>query len=155
MSATRPDGPAAAATPAPACTSRFAAATQRPQRVPADEPAPDPATLPAHTTIMDGELLREARRRHSISRENLSWDSGVGIAVIARLERRPPVPRRCRDRTLARLAAALGEPPAALVPPDLVAVLGLAGPGDGAQPAGQPDQAAGAAAVGEPAAKSA
>jgi transcriptional regulator with XRE-family HTH domain len=122
-------------------TSRFAAATQRPPRVLADEPVPDVARLPAHTTIVDGERLREARRRHHISRESLAWNAGVGIETIARLERRLPVPRTCRDRTLARLAAALGEPPAALVPPELVAALGLDGCDD-APSAGQPPQPA-------------
>jgi DNA-binding XRE family transcriptional regulator len=141
MSATQSGDPAAAARPTAVGASRFAAATQRPPRVLAGEPAPDPARLPAHTTIVDGELLREARRRHQLSRENLAWDAGVGIETIARLERRPSVPRRCRDRTLARLAATLGEPPAALVPPEMVAALGLDG-SDDAPSAGQPPQPA-------------
>jgi hypothetical protein len=142
MSATRPGGPAAPARPPTAGTSRLAAAVQRTPRVPADEPVPDPARLPAHTTIVDGGLLREARRRHEVSRETLSWNSGIGIATISRLERRPPGPRYCRNRTLARLAAALGEPPAALVPPGMLTALGLAaaapsdaGPDQDAEPA--------------------
>jgi transcriptional regulator with XRE-family HTH domain len=146
MSATRRGGPAAARPPTG--TSRFAAPDQRAPRTPVDEPVPDVAKLPAHTTIVDGELLREARRRHQISRETLAWDAGIGIATLARLERRPPAPRCCRERTLARLAAALGEPPAALVPPDLVTALGL-GAADAPSDAG-PDQPAEPAADSEP-----
>jgi DNA-binding XRE family transcriptional regulator len=105
------------------------------------EPVPDPATLPRHITIVDGELLREARRRHHVSQETLAWDAGISITTITDLERRPPVPRRCRTRTLARLAAALGEPPAALVPPHMAAALGLTDSGD-VPIADQPDQPA-------------
>jgi hypothetical protein len=104
----------------------------------------DVRDLPPSTTVVDGRLLWEARRRHRVSRENLAWDAKIGITTIARLEQQPRGPRRCRIRTLARLAATLGEPPAALVPASLVAALGLEPapqPGPAAEP-DVPDQAA-------------
>lgn len=85
---------------------------------------------------------------------DLAWDVKVGITTIARLEQRPRGPRRCRIRTLARLAATLGEPPAALVPVGLVAILGLE-PVPQPGPAPEPDVPDQTAAPDEPAALSA
>ena len=64
------------------------------------------------TVTLDGQRLRALRRAHGLSQEKLAGLAGVSPATVRRLERqRHP---SCRGRTLARLAAALGEPPAAL-----------------------------------------
>jgi hypothetical protein len=146
MSHDRPPGRSTAArTPSTRTRSRSRSpliAGRRRVRTPADDIG-DVRDLPPSTTVVDGRLLWEARRRHRVSRENLAWDAKIGITTIARLEQQPRGPRRCRIRTLARLAATLGEPPAALVPASLVAALGLepAQPGPAAKP-DVPDQAA-------------
>ena len=64
------------------------------------------------TTMLNGTRLRQLRHEHSLSQESLAARAGLSLTTVARLERRPAGP--CRVRTLARLAAALGEPPAAL-----------------------------------------
>ncbi len=66
------------------------------------------------TTVLDGQRLRQLRHERALSQEKLACLAGLSPATVARLERLPrPL---CRGRTLARLAAALGEPPAALDP---------------------------------------
>jgi transcriptional regulator with XRE-family HTH domain len=62
------------------------------------------------TTTVDGTRLRQARREHALSRAELAGTAGISVATLARLERQPRT--RCRGRTLARLALALGEDPA-------------------------------------------
>lgn len=63
-------------------------------------------------TVLDGTRLRQLRRQHGMSAGELAGQAGVGRSTVTQLERHPE--RRCRTRTLARLAAALGQPPAAL-----------------------------------------
>ena len=66
------------------------------------------------TTVLDGQRLRQLRHERALSQEKLASLAGISPTTVARLERLPrPL---CRGRTLARLAAALGEPPAALDP---------------------------------------
>lgn len=65
-------------------------------------------------TVMDGNRLRQLRRQHGLSRDQLAVKAGISQSTVARLE---PCPRiTCRSRTLGRLAAALGVQPAALTP---------------------------------------
>ena len=64
------------------------------------------------TTVLDGQRLRQLRREHGLSQEKLADGAGISIATVARLERQPHP--SCRTRTVARLAAALGEHPAAI-----------------------------------------
>jgi DNA-binding XRE family transcriptional regulator len=89
------------------------------------QPGP-PATLgPAGTgsgsnrarrwiVVADGQRLRQLRRQHGMSQEALADRAGISLTTVGRLERqdRPS----CRGRTLARLAAVLGEHPAAIMP---------------------------------------
>jgi transcriptional regulator with XRE-family HTH domain len=63
-------------------------------------------------TVLDGARLRQLRRQNGLSAAELAGKAGVGLSTVTRLERHPKRP--CRTRTLARLAAALGQPPAAL-----------------------------------------
>jgi len=49
-----------------------------------------------------------------MSQEQLAGQAGISLTTVIRLERQPHA--SCRSRTLARLAAALGEDPAALTP---------------------------------------
>lgn len=140
MSVTSSDSPGPASESAstdasPRSRSRFAtpgrggrprrSAPDRPRRARSDAEVPDVDKLPARTVIVDGELLRAARLRHRTSQVDLAWDADVGVTTVGRLERRPVVPRMCKDTTLLQLAAALGESPAALVRPDMAAALGL------------------------------
>jgi DNA-binding XRE family transcriptional regulator len=62
------------------------------------------------TTAVDGTRLRQARREHGLSQAELAGTAGISVTTLARLERQPTT--RCRCRTLARLALALGEDPA-------------------------------------------
>jgi DNA-binding XRE family transcriptional regulator len=64
------------------------------------------------TTVVDGERLRQLRRQHGLSQEKLADRAGVSLTTVARLEGESRAP--CRCRTLARLAAALGEQPATI-----------------------------------------
>jgi Helix-turn-helix domain len=66
--------------------------------------------------IIDGQRLRQLRRQRGLSQETLADRAGVSVATVGRLERcgRPS----CRGRTLGRLAAVLGEHPAAIIPTD-------------------------------------
>jgi transcriptional regulator with XRE-family HTH domain len=70
------------------------------------------------TTVLDGQELRQLRRRRELSQEKLADLAGVSLGTVARLERLHRSP--CRGRTLARLAAALGERPAAISLPESV-----------------------------------
>jgi DNA-binding XRE family transcriptional regulator len=77
----------------------------------------DPAhasSAPADGCAMavDGIQLRRLRRARGLSQENLAWTAGLGITTVARLESQPRA--QCRYQTLARLALALGENPAAM-----------------------------------------
>ncbi|HUY44910.1 MAG TPA: helix-turn-helix transcriptional regulator [Streptosporangiaceae bacterium] len=76
------------------------------------------------TTVLDGQRLRELRSQRGLSQGELANRAEVSPATVARLERRAP----CRTRTLARLAAVLGEHPSAIAPaldpnPGVVAAL--------------------------------
>ena len=64
--------------------------------------------------VLDGQRLRQLRRQRGMSQEALADRAGMSVATVGRLERqdRPS----CRGRTLARLAAVLGERPAAIMP---------------------------------------
>ena len=63
---------------------------------------------------VDGNRLRQLRRQQQLSQEELASRAGISAGTVGQLERQDrPV---CRGRTLARLAAALGTQPAALMP---------------------------------------
>jgi DNA-binding XRE family transcriptional regulator len=91
----------------------------------ASQPAPPSAPAPAGAggsaarrwmVTIDGQRLRQLRRQRGLSQEMLADRAGVSAATVGRLERcdRPS----CRGRTLARLAAVLGEQPAAIISTD-------------------------------------
>jgi DNA-binding XRE family transcriptional regulator len=91
----------------------------------ASQPAPPSAPAPAGAggsaarrwmVIVDGQRLRQLRRQRGLSQEMLADQAGVSAATVGRLERcgRPS----CRGRTLGRIAAVLGEQPAAIIPTD-------------------------------------
>lgn len=65
-------------------------------------------------TAVDGPRLRQLRRQRGLSPAELAGRAGIGLPTVLRIERQPG--RCCRTRTLARLAAALGQPPATLIP---------------------------------------
>jgi transcriptional regulator with XRE-family HTH domain len=67
------------------------------------------------TTVLDGTRLRQLRRAHGLSQEQLADRARISLATVGRLERQSQA--SCRGRTLARLAAALDEQPAAISPP--------------------------------------
>jgi DNA-binding XRE family transcriptional regulator len=71
------------------------------------------------TTVLDGQQLRQLRRQRELSQEKLADLAGISPGTVARLERQHHSP--CRGRTLARLAAALGERPTAMSPRESVA----------------------------------
>ncbi|MGH3070132.1 MAG: helix-turn-helix domain-containing protein [Streptosporangiaceae bacterium] len=75
-----------------------------------------PSTMTSHrwTITVAGARLRHVRRQHGLSQDQLAAKAGISRATVARLERHPSA--SCRSRTLARLAAALGEDPAGLIP---------------------------------------
>jgi DNA-binding XRE family transcriptional regulator len=95
----------------------------RPAAAPADGPtdATPAAQRPARswTMVLDGHQLRKLRRQRELSQEKLADLAGVSFTTVARLERQHHSP--CRGRTLARLAAALGERPAAILLPESAA----------------------------------
>jgi transcriptional regulator with XRE-family HTH domain len=63
---------------------------------------------------VDGLRVRQLRRQHRLSQEALASRAGISVGTVGQLERQArPV---CRGRTLARLAAALGTRPTALMP---------------------------------------
>lgn len=66
------------------------------------------------TALIDGHHLRNSRSQLGLTRDQLASKAGISVTTISRLERHPRT--RCRSRTLARLARALGQPPAALTP---------------------------------------
>ena len=74
------------------------------------------STSPADrwTTIIDGHKVRQLRRQLGLSQYKLADQAQVGMTTIARLERQRRAP--CRTYTLARIAAALGEPLDAIRP---------------------------------------
>lgn len=61
------------------------------------------------TAVIDGQRLRELRRQRALSQAELAKLAGVSAHTVSKLERQPA--SCCRSRTLARLAAALGESP--------------------------------------------
>ena len=62
-------------------------------------------------TVVDGARLRQLRRQHGLSAAEPAGQAGIGMSTLTRLD----LPHQsCRTRTLARLAAALGQPSAAL-----------------------------------------
>jgi transcriptional regulator with XRE-family HTH domain len=65
-------------------------------------------------TVLDGTRLRELRRERRLSQEQLADRAAISLTTVARLERQSQAP--CRGRTLARLAAALDQQPAAIRP---------------------------------------
>jgi len=64
-------------------------------------------------TSVDGQQIRHLRRQRGLAREELARLAGISPDTLARLEREPAA--RCRMRTLARLAAALGEHPTKMI----------------------------------------
>jgi transcriptional regulator with XRE-family HTH domain len=66
------------------------------------------------TATLDGRRLRQLRRQHHLSQDQLATNAGLSPATVARLERHSSA--SCRSRTLVRLATALGENPADLTP---------------------------------------
>jgi transcriptional regulator with XRE-family HTH domain len=64
------------------------------------------------TTIANGQRIRELRRQCGLAQVELAALAGVSLDTVARLERQQQTP--CRTRTLARIAAALGERPATI-----------------------------------------
>jgi DNA-binding XRE family transcriptional regulator len=64
--------------------------------------------------VADGQRLRQLRRKQRLSQEALASRAGISVGTIGRLERQAHP--SCRGRTLARLAAALGAQPTALMP---------------------------------------
>ena len=65
-------------------------------------------------TAVDGQQIRHLRRQRGLAREELAGLAGISPETLARLERERIV--RCRTRTVARLAAALGEHPTTMIP---------------------------------------
>jgi transcriptional regulator with XRE-family HTH domain len=80
-------------------------------------------------TVVDGARLRELRNQRGLSAAELAGKAGIGLSTVRKLERQPG--RSCRGRTLARLAAALGQPVTALAasqpPPGDAVSRGVAG----------------------------
>ena len=74
---------------------------------------------PAHKSarwfaVVDGARVPQLRRQHGLSAAELAGKAGIGLSTVTQLERHGQ--RRCRTRTLARLATGLGQPPATLTP---------------------------------------
>jgi DNA-binding XRE family transcriptional regulator len=64
--------------------------------------------------VADGQRLRQLRREQRLSQEALARRAGISVGTVGQLERQAHA--SCRGRTLARLAAALGAQPTALMP---------------------------------------
>ena len=64
-------------------------------------------------TSVNGQQIRHLRRQRGLAREQLARLAGISPDTLARLERERAA--RCRTRTLARLATALGEHPATMI----------------------------------------
>jgi transcriptional regulator with XRE-family HTH domain len=62
--------------------------------------------------VVDGLRVRQLRRQRGLSPAELAGKAGIGLSTVTRLERQSR--RCCRTRTLARLAAALDQPPAVI-----------------------------------------
>jgi DNA-binding XRE family transcriptional regulator len=62
--------------------------------------------------IADGQRLQQLRLQHGLSQQRLADRAGVSLTTVGRLERQDR--KSCRGRTLARIAAALGEHPDAI-----------------------------------------
>jgi DNA-binding XRE family transcriptional regulator len=62
--------------------------------------------------IADGQRLQQLRHQHGLSQQKLADRAGISLTTVGRLERQGR--RSCRGRTLARIAAALGEHPNAI-----------------------------------------
>lgn len=81
-----------------------------------------PLTVPAGTdhpaqrwfVAVDGYRIRQFRCENRLSQEALASRAGISVGTVGQLERQ--VRTSCRGRTLARLAAALGMQPTALMP---------------------------------------
>jgi DNA-binding XRE family transcriptional regulator len=84
------------------------------QPAPALPAADNGRAVPPRTTVLDGARLRRLRHLRGMSQERLASHAGISLTTVARLESQSCAP--CRCRTLGRLAAALGEHPAAIVP---------------------------------------
>jgi transcriptional regulator with XRE-family HTH domain len=63
--------------------------------------------------VLDGVRLRQLRRQLGLSAAELAGKAGVSRSTVLRLEGQSR--RSCRTRTVARLAAALDQPPAVLI----------------------------------------
>jgi DNA-binding XRE family transcriptional regulator len=72
------------------------------------------SSSPRWAALLDGHRLRQARRQRGLSQEQLAAEAGISLTTMRRLERQPAA--SCRSRTLGRLARALGEDPACLMP---------------------------------------
>jgi transcriptional regulator with XRE-family HTH domain len=68
-------------------------------------------------TAVDGARLRQLRRERGLSPAELAGKADIALSTVLRLERQPQP--ACRTRTLARLAAALGQPSTVLTPRQL------------------------------------
>jgi len=64
--------------------------------------------------VANGRRLRALRRQRGLSRVMLAGRAGISLTTVSKLERQDRA--SCRGRTLARLGAALGVQPAALMP---------------------------------------
>jgi transcriptional regulator with XRE-family HTH domain len=64
-------------------------------------------------TTVDGQQLRRLRLQRGLGREELAGLAGISLVTVAKIEREHQA--RCQTRTLARLAAALGEHPATMI----------------------------------------
>ena len=76
--------------------------------------SPSVARAQRWTAIIVGERIRELRRQRGISQKDLTGRAGISAHTLSRLERQSKA--SYRTRTLARLAAALGEEPASISP---------------------------------------
>jgi transcriptional regulator with XRE-family HTH domain len=65
--------------------------------------------------MLDGRRLRELRRQHGFSQDELASRAGISLATVGRLEQQAISP--CRTRTLVRIAGALNEHPASIKAP--------------------------------------
>ena len=74
--------------------------------------SPDPDRAQRWRAVVIGDQLRELRRQRGLSQKDLADRAGISSHTLSRLECQPKA--SCRTRTLARLAAALGEDPASI-----------------------------------------
>jgi DNA-binding XRE family transcriptional regulator len=101
---------------APSAHAQAAASQLAPPSAPAPAAGAGGSAARRWMVIVDGQRLRQLRRQRGLSQEMLADRAGVSAATVGRLERcgRPS----CRGRTLGRIAAVLGEHPAAIIPTD-------------------------------------